>query len=287
MSFPGIVLPEEVTRNIAQSVIDKLDASDLTIVEWVVGQLSPAEQDSLRTAFRNRPGKARLGYALEQAEDWQITVCLSSTSSAGYRTIGDLVGPLEEDTLATATLTADIAADRDVLLPLDVVPPTDVAGDGGRVRLEAEVAVWRRDPDGVRLPYRGLQGTAAAAHPLGTSVRFHTLSQRMGWGETVQVRCDVLSTDAWFNMILGTMVKAALLTNAAAFENSGVTLHDISESELTPRPEMWPVPMMHRTLLVTLQRDFAVPEAMRVILDITTDVQAIASVAVVVPGKAA
>lgn len=275
MSFPGIVLPEEVTRNIAQSVIDKLDASDLTIVEWVVGQLSPAEQDSLRGAFRNRPGKARLGYALESTEDWSLTVCLSSTSSSGYRTIGDAVGPLEEDVLATAVLTADIPADRDVLLPLDVVPPTDVAGDGGRMRLEAEVAVWRRDPDGVRLPYRGLQGTAAAAHPLGAIAKFHALSQRMGWGETVQIRCDVLSTNPWFNMILGTMVKAGLLTNAVAFENAGVTLHDISESELSPRPELWPATMMHRTLFVTLQRDFAVPESLRVILDIQTDVQAV------------
>lgn len=277
MSFPGIALPEEVTRTIAQSVIDKLDASDLTIVEWVVGQLSPAEQDSLRTAFRNRPGKARLGYALEATEDWSITVCLSSTSSAQYRTIGDLVGPLEEDTLFQATLTAPISADKGILLPLDALPTPDV-GDGGRVRLEDEIAVWRRDPDGVRLPYRGLQGTAAASHPIGAVLTFHALSERMGWGETVQVRCDVLSTDAWFNMILGTMVKAALLTNAATFENMGVTLHDISESELTPRPDMWPAPMVHRTLIVTLQRDFAVPEALRVILDIETDVQAVARV---------
>jgi len=278
MSFPGIALPEEVTRTIAQSVVDKLDASDLTIVEWVVGQLSPGEQNSLRTAFRNRPGKVRLGYALESTEDWAVTVCLSNTSSAQYRTIGDLVGPLDEDVLFTGTLTANMSADKGVLLPLDALPPPEV-GDGGRVRLDDEVAVWRRDPDGVRLPYRGLQGTAAAPHSLGAFASFHTLSERMGWGETVQVRCDVLSTNPWFNMILGTLVKAALLTNAATYENLGVTLHDISESELTPRPEMWPAPMFHRTLLVTLQRDFAVPEALRVILDIQTDVQAVQAAA--------
>jgi len=272
--FPGIALPDEVTRNIAQSVIDKL-ATDLTIVQWVVGQLSPSEQESLRTAFRNRPGKARLGYALESSEDWSVTVCLASTNSASYRTIGDLVGPQEENVIGTSTLTADISADKEILLPLDALPLPEW-GDGGRVRLDGEVAVWRRDTDGVRLSYRGVQGTAAQPHSLGTTLKYHTISERTGWGETVVVRCDVLSTDAWFNMILGTMLKAGLLSNAVTFENAGATLHDIAESELTPRPDMWPAPMVHRSLLVTLQRDFAVPEALAVILDIQTDLSCVA-----------
>jgi len=270
VAFPGIPLPEEVVRNIAQNVIDKLDATDMEIVDYAIGQLSDGERSSLRTAFRNRPGKARLGYALEAAEDWQITVVLGATT-APYRSIGNVVGPEEEDEVFRGTLTASVSNERGALLPLASLPPAEI-GDGGRVRLDEEVAVWGRAADGVRLPYRGVQGTVAAVHPAGSSASFHTLSERIGWGELVQVRCDILSSDAWFNMILATMTKAGILANHAEFERAGCTLTELTETDLAPRPELWPADLLHRTIMVQVQRDFTVPEDLRVILDIQTEV---------------
>jgi len=273
MPFPGIPLPEEVVRNIAQSVIDKLDTNDFTIVEWAIGQLSPAERSSMRTAFHNRPGKARLGWHLEDAEDWQVTVVLGGTTSP-YRSIGDAVGPTEEEVLYEDVLPAAITAERGVFVA--VTPPPEIDDDiGGVLRLVDEVAVWQRAAGGVTLTYRGVQATVAVAHPTGTRVAFFRLSERLGWGEMVQVRCDIHSTDAWFNLVLATTVKAALLASHAAFEQAGCTLHDLTETDVAPRPDFWPAPMMHRTLVVQVQRDFTVPEDIRVILDIQTDVQAV------------
>src|SRR5262245_45528073 len=119
MAFPGLVLPEEVVRNVAQNTLDKLDASDFTIVDWAVGQLTDAERASMRTAFRNRPGKARLGFHLEDAEDWQLTVVLAGMDNNPYRSVGDVVGPQEEESLGSSTLMVAIGPERGVLLSLD------------------------------------------------------------------------------------------------------------------------------------------------------------------------
>jgi hypothetical protein len=269
MAFEGIPLPDHVVRDIAQNFIDKLDATDLTIIEWVVGTLPEDVKESFRTAFRKRPGKARLGYGWDQTEDWQITVIVPTTQAVA-RTLGDVGGPTDVETVYADGLTADITEHRNIVLPLSgPLPPPLV---GGIVALDDEWAICVTVGADLVLLYRGVRGTVAVPHAAGTTARFLEFTSRVGWGEFATVRADVLSSNAVFNGVLATAIKAALLANNLAFENAGVTLRGITESDLTPRPEVWPAYLLHRSLMIECQRDFMIPETIAVLLDVTTDI---------------
>jgi len=250
-------------RDLIETAIASVLA-DPTLVDYVVGQRPQAERDSFKTALTKRPGKVRLGYGLETEEDWQVTVMMQGTRSTP-RTVGDIVGDTEEDVISTALLTDDITEAAGVTLSLDSIPAELPAK--GRLRIDNELAIYAYDGQDVTLPYRGLVGTTAAAHSIDDTVEFHTVSEFIGWQEDVTVRVDVLSSNTYLNAVLGALVKATLIASQESFEIAGMTLADVQESELTPRPASWPSTLFNYQLQVTVRRWVAVPSELGVITD--------------------
>jgi hypothetical protein len=270
MAFEGIVYPELVVLDLAQIAVTNFRVNP-QVLEWTLAARPPADRDSLLTAIQKlRPGKVRHGVSLDQEEDWQVNVMLASTDSQP-RTIGDDIGEQEEVEQFATTLIASI--DDQPMIPLalaafdpSLVPPR------GRLRLDKELATYWVEGTEVFLSNRGVQGTRAEFHLDGTPVIFHVLEQQIGWNELVQVRVDVLSSLAGLNMALATTIKAALVLSRQAFEDRGLTLKNITESEITPRPGQWPVYLLNRTLMVQVIREFALPERVPILTDVAVEV---------------
>jgi hypothetical protein len=273
MAFEGLVHPELVVRDLADIAVTNFTTNP-QVVEWVMQNRPQDERDSILTAVQKRPVKVRHGLGLDQEEDAQVTVMLAS-EVIRPQTIGNIIGGVEEVELLSTTLTASIAGDYLGALPLPAgamlsfLPP-----GGGRVRLDTELATYSLDPAQTvaTLVRRGVQQTAAAFHPIGTPVFFHVGEQLIGWDDIVEVRCDVLSTNAGLNMALATCIRSALLISRAAFEDRGLTLETITESEITPRPNQWPAYFLNRTLMVRVQRQFALPERLPFLTDVQVEV---------------
>jgi hypothetical protein len=264
--FPGIALPELIARDVAEDAVQRL-LTTAEVLDFVMTSRPQAERDEMRTAIGIRPGKVRLGWSLEPEEDWQVTVFLANAApNPRERTLGDVVGVVEEDELHAATLADTIDDSAGVTLALLGTLPAGLP-PRGRVRIGNELAIYAISGSTVTLPHRGVQQTLAAAHEAGEIVFFHSLSQRTGWGEECTIRIDVLSSNAYLNLVLATTIKSALLLAAADFNAAGLTLRGISESDLTPRPTAWPAHLFNRTLTLSVQREFALPEEMPIITD--------------------
>jgi hypothetical protein len=269
--FAGLALPELVLRDIAAQAVAGLVNDPLTL-DYVMAARPAEERDSLRTALLHRPGKARLGYALEELEDWQVTVFMTGTQSGRYRTLGDVVD-MREDELVVGVLASDITNVEGIVLPLVGGLPATPIPARGRVRIGGtELSVYHVASGQVWLDARGLQGTTASAWPVDTLCSFHELTEVVGWGETCRLRVDVLSSNAYLNLILAATIKAAMILSADAFNAQGLTLQDVDESDLTPRPALWPAHLFNRTLMVTVQRNFGLPDTLPIITRIDTEV---------------
>lgn len=271
MSFEGIPFPEVVLRDIADNAVRNL-SSNQAVLDLIVGALPQRDKDSLRTALKKRPVQARIGYGLENPEDAQVTILLGNTSPTA-RTLGDVVGATEEVTTSIVTLPADISNAKGAsFVAVETIASTTPLT--GRVRLGDEVAMYSRVGQTVTLTARGVQHTEASFHYDGETAVFHDLSNRIGWGETCDLRVDALSSNPILNMVLAGTVKAALLLSAKTFNDAGLTLQSVRETDLAPRPQTWPAELLNRTLLVTVQRDFALPEAFDVLTRVDLQVDA-------------
>lgn len=269
--FAGIALPELVVRDIAETAVTAL-LTDPTTLDYIMASRPQPERDAMRTALQHRPGKARIGYSLEGEEDWQVTVLMMGTSSGRFRTLGDVIA-LDEEPLAESALASSINANAEIPLPVVGGTPAGIP-PRGRVRIGGELAIYRLESGAaVILESRGILGTAATGWPTDTLVSFHELVTVVGWGETCRLRVDVLSSNSYLNIILAATVKAALVLNAAAFNAGGLTLQDIDESDLTPRPAAWPSHLFNRTLQVTVARDFGLPETLPILTKIDTEIE--------------
>ena len=269
MAFEGIVYPELVVRDLAEIAVNNFRTNP-QVVEWALAARPPDERDSIMTAIARRPGKVRHGLTLEQEEDWQVTVMMAN-ADVNIHTLGEDIGLPEEVEQYATTLTDEITDQPNVLLPLALFDPM-LAPPRGRLRINTELATYRVEGSEVWLTNRGVQRTIADYHSPGTPVSFHVLEQQIGWNELVVVRCDVLSSLAGLNMALATTIKAALLLSRQAFEDRGLTLKQITESEITPRPSQWPAYLLNRSLMVQLIREFALPERFPILTDVQVEV---------------
>ena len=264
MSFGGIPVPELALLALLDDtpgsggLIDQL-VSNTELLDHLLQTVTPADQDSLRTALTRRGGRLSLGFGEESIEDWSVLV-FKVGEAAPDRTLGDHVGAAEETpTVDPTTLAAAIGPEVGVALALVGGLPAGLP-NRGRVRLgSTELATYRIDAGTVVLEARGVAQTTAKAHAIGAGVAPHLLSTRIGWSEIAHTRVDVLSSSALFNIFLATLIKATLISRAADFEAAGFTLRSITESDLAPRPESYPAQLYVRSLMVDLQRDFAVP----------------------------
>lgn len=271
MSFEGIPYPEIVLRDVADTAMRNLYANP-AVLDLMIAALPQRDQDSLRTAIKRRPIQTRIGYGLESLEDAQITVLTAGTMEMG-RTLGDVVGETEEVPTFSTTLTADISPTAPLVLSL-AAPAPGTLPLTGRLRLGGEeVAIYTRSGGALTLTARGVQHTDATWHYSGEAVVVHDLAVRVGWGESCDLRLDVLSSNPLLNMILAGTIKAALLLSAATFNDAGLTLRSIRETDLAPRPQAWPAELLNRTLLVSVQRDFALPEAFAALTRVDLEVQ--------------
>jgi hypothetical protein len=274
MAYPGIVIPDLVVQRLVKTLLKALldeDSPQRNLASMITRTLPAEDRDSFLTALRNRAGEARLAFARTEKEDWQVVVMMTDAADP-LRTTGDEVGTAE-DSIGDAILNADLPeAIEGIGLPLLEVP-ADLPSRG-RVRIGGfdgeggELAIYTKSGDAITLAYRGIGGTTAAAHTAGEDVSFNVLSSRIGWEEYCTVRVDVLSTNAFFNAVLSTVIKGGLLAARDQFEVRGLTLKSLRESALQPRPRDWPQELLNRTLTLVTHRRFAVPETLAVVTGI-------------------
>ena len=279
--YDGLAFPEFVVRQVIDDSI-KLLLADSTLLGQIVAGLPTQDQESFLTALHFRsPGdqapRVRIGFGLENLEDWTVAVWLTGTS-AGPRTIGDVTSDpvprvVLQDTLSAAIGAVDLPGGE--TLPLTGgVPALNAVDERGRLAIgDAEVATYHitRGPDTIKLIRRGVLGLDGAepaqAWPSGTAVEFVRLSQRFGNSETAQIRADVVSSNTAFTIVLGRIIKAFLLRERPAFEALGLTLHQVEESDMAPRPAAWPATLYSRSLTLTVRQEVSLPVTMPVVTD--------------------
>ena len=267
-----IALPDFQVRKVCKEVADRMLTDAAMLAEMLEG-LDPAERDSFRTALADRhEGQFRLGFGPEPPGDWSVVVALAGTDP--QHTIGDLASPTYETPLKARTLSAEVGVAADAVVtftngvpnaPADV-PLRGTLRLGGDDPEGVEYVIYRIDAGVCRLESRGILGTTAKVHPVGTEVLFYERVQRLGWPERVTLRLDVLGVDGEFVAILASIFRAYLLTAAKDFDAAGYTLQDMRASDLALYPVYWCMP----SLTLTFQTALSVPERIPVIVD--TDV---------------
>lgn len=271
MSVPydGLAFPELVVFDVVEATLADL-LNDPVKLDRLLSGRPERERDSIRTALTVREGKVRLGLNEQPPEDWQITVALQSKSPApGGRTVGDTVsGPVEEP-IATAVLEGTISNAVGVTLPLGGGAPGGLPARG-RVRIGDEQAIYEVSGGDVILRERGILDTEAVAHLATELAVFHGIAQRVGWSAMSRVRVDVMSSDSRFTIVLGGMLVADLILARDRFEAQGATLHEIDETDLAPRPPLWPPHLCSRTLMLQVRTEVSLPEPLPVVTGVDT-----------------
>ena len=265
----SLSLPEFAVRDVIEHVINVL-GDDPRIVEDMLASRPASERDSFRTALLQREGKVRLGWSMDVPEDWSVTVLLAGTQAR--HTLGDIASMLTEDVRATRTLSAGISAAEGIPLTASLPVSTGATPEvppRGLLYVGDEIAIYSIASSTCTLTYRGVRGTAAAAHAGGSEVNFFTVSQRLGWPETVTLRVDVIGSNAAWMMMLARMVQAFLLHARDLFEDGGYTLQDVTAGDLQPRSSAWPAHLYVRTLTLTMFTALSLPEFIPAITETT------------------
>jgi hypothetical protein len=257
--YDGLSMPDLAVYDVVRAAIDALVVPGNSTVDLMLARRPDAEREMIVTALQTRPGEVRVGIPLENLHDWSVIVSMAGNTPKRH-TVGDELSGIDELPVATTTLAAAITADEELDLPLVRVPMEVAVGSRGRLRIEDELAIYEKLNNGtVRLHGRGVQGTVAAAHATGTTVVFHVLSRVVGWVEGAQVRVDVLASNSLFAVNLARLLKAFLVAQQDTFDQQGLVLHEIAETDLAPRPAAWPAHLYTRTLTASLTAVLEVP----------------------------
>jgi len=255
----SLSLPDFQVRDVVDAAVTQMLANP-KILDEMLGFRPQSERDSFRTALTNRKGKVRLGWSAEIPEDWSVLVTLAGTQKIAI--IGDTASDPEEEPLAVRILAAGInGQDGAAITFTNAAPavPNDVPVRG-TLRIGSEYAIYRFDTGAFLLESRGILGSTATAHAIGTEIVFYTLTQRVGWPEQVTLRVDVLGSNPPFIMMLGRMLQAYLVAARDLFETQGFTLRGVETGDLAPRPPMFPAELFARTLVVTGLTALSLPE---------------------------
>lgn len=270
MSDLVLIQPELAVRDVVAEAFATMIATP-AVIDYLVSGLTDADQDSIRTALANRTaGNVRLGFALENIDDYSVIVSLTGTSQM-QALIDDRASGLIEEPVGIATLAADVGASEPSVLSLTGAIPSDVPATG-TLRIGDEVAVYTISGSTVTLTKRGVRQTTAAAHLAGGTVIFHAIAQALGWPERAQVRIDVVSTNALFTAVVGHMLRAFLVRRRDDFEAQGVTLEGVGASDVAARPSDWPAQFYVRTLMASFTYTMAIPETFLALTDITAEI---------------
>lgn len=228
----GLVIPELIIRDAIEEGV-QFFLADTRVLDGMLEDLSAEQIASFRTALEIRPGKIRFGWPAEPVEDWSIAVLVAHTTPR--QTLGQAVSDLEEGAAtATGTLADPVSAEPNAALVLTAVAP--IVPVRGVCRLGQEYATYALASGVVTLVDRGIKGTPALSHDAGTSVVFPEFLQSVGYPEFLHLRVDVMGTIPEFVIVLARMLKAYLTARAELFDQRGITLQQIVETDLAPRP---------------------------------------------------
>lgn len=281
MPDEGVAIPELIVLDVVQAAVDQLTkatadtatAGDQALLAFLIAGRPTAEQNMFYTALKNRgPGAVRLALGSEPIEDWQVTVMLQHVPKI-RGTLGDVVGNVREEPLAVRQLAADLGAGDTGPLSLSGGALPVGMPSRGRCRLgpddpESERAIYHVDGAGVvTLPYRGVVDTVPQPLVAGADITFHTLTQLIGYFRRAVIRVDIIASNPLFVVLLGTALAMFILARRDAFEFQGMTLEDIDETDMAPRPPLWPMAFAARTITLTFDFNVGVPEDLGVVTD--------------------